>query len=73
MTSVHLGRFTDETAQVIADELEAAGIDWTFNQASKITQFFLIGERGTRLFVEASRLEDARAIAERVIRRIGSG
>lgn len=72
MKSVHLGQFDDDTAQVIADELEAAGIDWTFKQAGSITQFFLAGERGTRLFVDDARLDDARRIADRVLKRLAS-
>ncbi|MEX0873772.1 MAG: hypothetical protein WD646_11905 [Actinomycetota bacterium] len=66
MTGVYLGQYTDEVANAIAGELEAAAIDWSYKQAGGITKVFFIGEWGTRLFVDSERLDDARAIAERV-------
>ena len=52
-TSAYLGQFTDEVANEIAGELEAAEIWWSYKQASWITQIFFLGEWGTRLFVDA--------------------
>ena len=66
MTSAYLGQYTDEVANAIAGELEAAEISWSYKQASGITKIFFAGEWGTRLFVEKERLDEARAIAERV-------
>jgi len=66
MTSAYLGQYTDEVANAIAGELEAADISWSYKQASGITKIFFAGEWGTRLFVEKERLDEARTIAERV-------
>jgi hypothetical protein len=66
MKSTYLGQYTDETANAIAEGLEHAGISWSYKQAGWLTQIFFLGEWGTRLFVEESRLEEARTIAERV-------
>ena len=65
MTSAYLGQYTDEVANTIAGELEAAEISWSYKQASGLTKIFFAGEWGTRLFVEKERLDEARAIAER--------
>ena len=62
--TVQLGQFTDEHANEIAGELEAAGIVWWFKQPG---YFARIWEKGTRLFVDTSRLEEAQAIALRVL------
>ena len=66
MRSAYLGQFTDETANEIAGHLEEAGIYWSYKQAGWLTQILFMGEWGTRLFVDASRLDEARAIVERV-------
>ena len=67
--STYLGQFTDEVANMIAEELEAAKIAWSYKQAGRFTRIFFIGEWGTRLFVDAERLNDAKRIAERVVER----
>ena len=64
VSTVHLGQFTHEHADAIAGELEKAGILWWYKQPGFLSQ---IWEHGVRLFVDRSRLEDARAIAERVV------
>lgn len=71
--SRYLGQFTDETANAIAGELEGAGIPWSYKQPGLFTRIFFAGEWGTRLFVEAARVEEAKAIAERVVRKRGEG
>jgi hypothetical protein len=63
--SAYLGQFSEARADAIAAELEKAGIAWAHKGASLITRFFFIGEWGVRMFVDAERLDDARAIAER--------
>ena len=68
--SVYLGQFTDEVANTVAAELEAAQIGWSYKQASFLTRIFFLGEWGTRLFVDEERLDDARRIAERVAVRM---
>lgn len=70
MRSVYLGQYTDEVANLIVTELEEAGIGWSYKQASFLTRVFFFGEWGTRLFVDADGLEDARRIAERVSLRM---
>lgn len=67
MDTTYLGQFTDENADAIAGELERAGISWSYKQASAITKALFAGEWGTRLFVQRERLDEARAIAERVV------
>jgi len=70
MKTVYLGQFTDEVANLIGAELEEAEIGWSYKQAGFVTKVFFMGEWGTRLFVESSRLEEARGIAERVTQRM---
>jgi hypothetical protein len=65
--SVYLGQYTDEVANAIAGELEHAQIAWSYKQAGWITQALFVSEWGTRLFVDAERLDEAHAIAERVM------
>ena len=69
MNSAYLGQFTDEIANMIAGELEGAEIAWSYKQAGRFTRIFFMGEWGTRLFVDADRLDDAKRIAERVVER----
>ena len=68
--SAYLGQYTDEVANMIAGELEAAKIAWSYKQAGAIAKIFFMGEWGTRLFVDKNRLEDAQRIAQRVEQRI---
>lgn len=67
MRTVYLGQYTDEHANEIAGALEQAGIAWTYKQASAITRALFIGEWGTRLFVDETRLEEARALAAEIV------
>jgi hypothetical protein len=64
--TVHLGQYTREHAEAIAAELEEAGIVWWYKAPGFISQ---IWEHGVRLFVDRTRLEDARDIARRVLER----
>jgi len=73
MKSVYLGQFPDEMANEIAGELERAGIAWSYKQAIWITKIFFLGEWGTRLFVDSSRLEEAQAIVQRLRDDMESG
>lgn len=67
MRTAYLGQYTDEVANRIAGELEQAHIAWTYKQASAITRALFIGEWGTRLFVDKSKLGEAKEIAERIV------
>jgi hypothetical protein len=62
--TVHLGAYTHEHAEAIAAELESAGIVWWYKAPGFFSQ---IWERSVRLFVDRTRLEEARAIADRVL------
>jgi hypothetical protein len=64
ISTVHLGQFTDEHANDIAGELEKAGIVWWYKQPG---WFSGIWEKGTRLFVDATKIDEAKAIAERIL------
>ena len=62
--TVYLGQYTHEHAETIAGELEGAGIVWWYKAPGYLSQ---IWEHGVRLFVDRKRLEEARAIADRVL------
>lgn len=66
MKTTYLGQYTDEVANRIAGALERAHIPWTYKQASWVTKVLFMGEWGTRLFVDASRLDEAKSIASRM-------
>lgn len=68
--TVHLGQFTHEHAEAIAGELERAGIVWWYKAPGFLSQ---VWEHGVRLFVDRERLEEATAIAERVLAGPQSG
>jgi hypothetical protein len=63
ITTVHLGQYTRETANAIAGELEKAGIVWWYKEPGFLSQ---VWEFGVRLFVDRDRLDEAKAISERV-------
>ena len=63
VSTVHLGQFTRETANEIAGELESAGIVWWYKEPGWISA---VWEFGVRLFVDRTRLAEAKAIAERI-------
>lgn len=64
--TVQLGQFTDENADAVAGELESAGIVWWYKQSGRWGRA-LLGEWGTHLFVDAGRLDEARAIVRRTL------
>jgi hypothetical protein len=64
VTTVHLGQFTWEHANEIAGELEGAGIAWWYKEPGPISRLW---EHGYRLFVDRTRLDEARVIASRVL------
>ena len=73
MKSVYLGQYTDENANEIAGALESAKISWSYKQAGFLSRMLFLGDWGTRLFVDADRLDEAKAIAERVMRHSSDG
>jgi hypothetical protein len=62
--TVHLGAYTHEHAEAIAGKLEEAGIVWWYKTPGFFSQ---IWERSVRLFVDRTRLDEARTIADRVL------
>jgi hypothetical protein len=62
VTTVYLGQFTHEHANRIAEGLEKAGIAWWTKNPGTLS-FVFFREWGPRLFVDRSRLEEARSIA----------
>lgn len=62
--TVHLGAYTHAHAEKIAGELEKAGIVWWYKAPGLFSQ---IWERSIRLFVDRDRLDEAQAIADRVL------
>lgn len=64
--TVHLGQFTDEHAETIAEALHGAGIAFWHKSSGRFTRVLFAGDWGTRLYVDESRLPEARTIAESV-------
>jgi hypothetical protein len=67
MRTVHLGQFTDEHADAIAARLDAAGIAWWPKRHSALVSWLSASDWGTRLFVAADRLDEARELAREVL------
>jgi hypothetical protein len=63
ISTVHLGQYTRETANAIAGELENAGIVWWYKEPGWISA---VWEFGVRLFVDRTRLQEAKTIADRI-------
>jgi len=66
--TVHLGAYTHAHAEKIAGELEKAGIVWWYKAPGFFSQ---IWEHSIRLFVDRDRLDEAQAIADRVLASTG--
>jgi hypothetical protein len=64
-STVYLGQFTLEHANAIAEQLEAAGIEWWAKNPGSLTRFFFM-EWGARIFVDREREKEAREIASAV-------
>jgi hypothetical protein len=64
VTTVYLGRYTWEHANQIAEQLEKADIVWWYKQPGFFSQIWEFG--GIRLFVDRDRLEEARAVSNRI-------
>jgi hypothetical protein len=66
LRTAYLGQFVHENAERIAGALEEAGIAWTYKQFGRLTKFFFAGDWGVRIYVDASRVEEAAAIVARL-------
>lgn len=66
LRTVYLGQFEHATADRIAGALEGAGIYWTYKQFGRLATMLFAGDWGVRLYVESSRLQDARLVVEQI-------
>ena len=66
MRTVVLGQFVDEHAAEILEDLEAAGIDHWVKRSGGLVRWLSASDWGTRIFVDAERLEEAGRIAAAV-------
>ena len=64
--TVLLGQFVDDNAEVILSKLEAAGIDHWAKRSGGVVRLLSAADWGTRIFVDADRLEEAERIAATV-------
>lgn len=64
LRTAYLGQFSHERSNAIAEGLEDAGIAWTYKQFGRWTKAFFLGEWGVRLYVDATKVDEARAIAQ---------
>jgi hypothetical protein len=65
--TVELGQFTDENAERIAAALHEAGIPWWHKGSGRFTRLFSAGDWGVRLFVDGTRLDEARELAQQAL------
>ena len=64
--TVLLGQFVDENADAILLELEAAGIDHWAKRSGGLVRLLSAADWGTRIFVDAGSLDEAKRIAATV-------
>jgi hypothetical protein len=64
--TVELGQFLDENAELIAEQLERAGIVWWHKSSGRFVRLLSAADWGTRIYVERDRLDEARRIADRI-------
>jgi len=62
--TIHLGAYTHAHAESIASELEKARIVWWYKAPGFFSQ---IWEQSIQLFVDRDRLDEAKAIADRIL------
>jgi hypothetical protein len=68
ITTVHLGRYTREHANEIAEKLEERDIVWWYKDPGYLSGLW---EKGVRLFVDRKRLDEAKRIADDILRADG--
>jgi hypothetical protein len=65
--SHYLGQFTDDNADRITDEFDAAGIAWSAKSSGPFARLVFAADWGVRLFVtDDGDVERATAIARRI-------
>jgi hypothetical protein len=65
--TVQLGQFTDENAEAIVERLEMAGITWWVKRSGGLARVLFAGDWGVRVFVDASRAEEAAGIVRELL------
>jgi hypothetical protein len=65
--TTYLGQFEHDHAEKIAAGLEEAQIAWYYKQFGWLTKLLFAGDWGVRLFVDVSRIDEARSIVDRVM------
>jgi len=65
VTTVHLGRYTREHANQIAEGLERSRIVWWYKDSGYLSRIW--ENDSVRIFVDRDRLEEAKAIAAEVL------
>jgi len=65
--TVELGQFEDANAERIVQRLEDAGIEWWTKGSGRFTRLVSAADWGTRVFVDAERLDEARQLATEVL------
>ena len=66
LRTTYLGQFTHEHAEAIAAALEQVGIAWTYKQFGRLTRLLFAGDWGVRMFVDSTRIDEARSIVSRL-------
>ena len=66
MSTTYLGQFTEAHADAIARRLEEAGIVWWHKASGRVMRFLSVGDWGVRLFVDSTRLDEAKDIVRAV-------
>ncbi|MEX1047289.1 MAG: hypothetical protein WD757_08985 [Actinomycetota bacterium] len=69
--TVYLGKYTRETANAIAGELEDGDIYWWYKAPGFLSQIWEFDT--VRLFVDREHLDEAKAVAERIQARNTAG
>ncbi len=69
MRTTYLDQFTDDHADRVLDALDRAGIGHWEKRSGQWTRLLFAGDWGVRVFVDADRIEEARAVAARVLQR----
>jgi hypothetical protein len=62
--TVHLGEFSAQHADLIAEQLEARGIVWWSKEPGGLSR---IWQLGVELFVDRERIDEARELANAVL------
>jgi NAD(P)H-dependent FMN reductase len=68
VTTVHLGRYTREHANQIAEQLEELDIVWWYKDPGYLSALW---EKGVRLFVDRQRYDEAKKIADAILEADG--